>query len=129
MFKIKKTKLTGMFNPVKKIAKKVKDKVIDTTSDLLSAPSRYKSNKKMAESNRVYDAIKLTKNSEGKPDGGDYKDPLFRARATASAAGYKGGKKIKAEDDMPKGFSGDIKRNSKGNLMAYPLATKSKKKK
>jgi len=74
--------------PIKKksIVSKIKNKVVDVTSDILSAPARYKANKSIAESNRVADAIKMTREAKGAQDGGDYRDPLFRARATAAAA-------------------------------------------
>lgn len=65
---------------IKQIVKKVGEKVVDVASDVLSAPARIKANAQIKQSDRVYKDAKMVNDFKGKPDSGDYTDPLFRAR-------------------------------------------------
>jgi hypothetical protein len=64
--------------------KKAKHKVIDVTSDAISFPARRKANKEIAKSTQNVNDIKMVRKAKGVQDGGDYRDPLFRARANVS---------------------------------------------
>jgi len=69
---------------IKKLIKRYKNKVIDVTSDVMSAPSRYFSNKKMSNANME---AKILRNAKQIPDaavvGKDYRDEGFRTRVMA----------------------------------------------
>lgn len=69
---------------IKNIIKKVKNKVIDVASDAMSYPARSKAKKEIAKSNAITNDIKLVNQAKGTQDGGDYRDPLFRARANVA---------------------------------------------
>lgn len=69
---------------IKQTIKKVKDKIIDVASDAMSYPARSKANKSIAKSNAITNDIKLVREAKGTEDGGDYRDPLFRARANVA---------------------------------------------
>ena len=62
------------------ILKKIKDKAIDIASDVMSAPARIKAANSIKKSDRVYKDAKMVNDYKGKPDEGNYTDPLFRAR-------------------------------------------------
>ena len=62
------------------IIQNIKNKVIDVASDVMSAPARMKANASIANSTRVFNDAKTVNQNKGKPDSGDYTDPLFRAR-------------------------------------------------
>lgn len=64
--------------------KKAKAKVIDVTSDILSAPARAKAANQMKKADADVQDIKFVREAKGVQDGGDYRDPLFRARANVS---------------------------------------------
>jgi len=72
--------------------KRTKDKVVDVTSDVLSAPSRAISGVKKKVSDDFYEFYKNKNNTykrtreedeAGKPDAGNESDPLFRYRINA----------------------------------------------
>lgn len=65
---------------IKDIIKKVGAKVVDVASDVMSAPARISANNSIANSNRIFNDAKTVRDFKGKPDSGDYTDPLFRAR-------------------------------------------------
>lgn len=65
---------------IKQTINKAKEKVIDVASDIISAPARFKASKSIAKSTRIFNDAKMVKDYKGKPDAGDYTDPLFRAR-------------------------------------------------
>lgn len=67
-------------NTIKKVGKKV----VDVASDVMSgfAPQRAANNQKKVDA-QVKD-IKMVREMKKVPDGGDYRDPLFRARANVS---------------------------------------------
>lgn len=65
-----------------KALKGLKDKVIDVTSDIISAPVRaiHDSNSRLAD--KKYKAYKMVNDSKGVQDKGNESDPLFRARVS-----------------------------------------------
>jgi len=65
---------------IKDTIKKVAAKVVDVTSDAISAPARMKANSQIKESTRQFNDAKMVNDYKGKPDEGNYTDPLFRAR-------------------------------------------------
>ena len=73
---------------MKRIINKIKEGVIDATSDILSAPARMKSNRAIRQSN--YD-VKVLKDDRANrqagyrynPNEGDYTDPKFRTSVEA----------------------------------------------
>jgi len=83
-FKDKATKaLSRIKDKATKALSRIKDTVIDKTSDVLSAPSRMRSNDMTKIANDKYDALKLKGVPANVPDKGDQSDPLFRARINA----------------------------------------------
>lgn len=62
------------------IIQKIKNKVIDVASDIMSAPARISAANKTAKADRIFQDAKTVRDNKGKPDSGDYTDPLFRAR-------------------------------------------------
>lgn len=69
---------------IKTIIKKAKNKIIDVASDAMSYPARSKATKSIAKSNAITNDLKLVREAKGTEDGGDYRDPLFRARANVA---------------------------------------------
>lgn len=69
---------------IKNIINKAKNKIIDVASDAMSYPARSKAAKSIAKSNAITKDIKLVNQTKGTEDGGDYRDPLFRARANVA---------------------------------------------
>lgn len=65
---------------IKDTIKKIGAKVIDVASDVMSAPARISAANSIAKSTRVFNDAKTVNDFKGKPDSGDYTDPLFRAR-------------------------------------------------
>lgn len=63
--------------------KRVKDKAIDVTSDILSAPKRIAEKAKEKKFAAEADNYKFVRERKGQPDAGNYTDPLFRARVSA----------------------------------------------
>jgi hypothetical protein len=62
---------------------KVKDSVVGVVSDVISAPKRMKEDNKSKKSSAEADNYKFVREHQGKPDEGNYTDPLFRARVNA----------------------------------------------
>lgn len=70
---------------MKKAIKKVGAKITDVASDMMSAPRRMMEENKQMDADMKRKALLTARNMKGAMDEGDYKDPLFRARATAAA--------------------------------------------
>lgn len=87
---------------IKKIIKKAKDKIIDVASDAMSFPARSKANKSIARDTAILDDIKLVQQAKGTEDGGDYRDPLFRARVNVSNYKYDQEKKMQKIEEEEK---------------------------
>jgi hypothetical protein len=60
------------------------NKIKEVVSDALSAPARSKAKKAMTKASNDVADIKLVREAKGTQDNGDYKDPLFRARANVA---------------------------------------------
>lgn len=71
---------------INETVKKIKNKVVDTTSDVLADVvfGGAKAKREMKKSNDILPDLKLVNQAKGTQDGGDYSDPLFRARARVS---------------------------------------------
>lgn len=69
---------------ISNIIKKVANKVVDVTSDVLSAPARMNAAAAKTKADNDVAAIKTVRAMKGVPDKGDQSDPLFRARAVVS---------------------------------------------
>jgi hypothetical protein len=80
------------------ILNKVKNKVIDVTSDIMSAPARMKSRSAQTKADNEVKMIKMVRESRGRADKGDESDPLFRARVMVNHMKY--------ESDYAKKMSG-----------------------
>jgi hypothetical protein len=76
--------------------KNLKKKIIDVTSDILSAYPRYKANKSIKKSNQMVEDIKLNRETKHYDlSDKDWKDPIFRARANVNGYKYDQEQKIK----------------------------------
>jgi hypothetical protein len=62
---------------------RMKDKVVDVTSDVISGPKRLSQGMKEDTANAQADNHRFVRENKGKPDAGDASDPLFRARVAA----------------------------------------------
>lgn len=76
MYKTPKDKITSVF-------KAAGAKVKDVASDVMTIPAKAKLNKTMRKDKFEFDTLKTVNQNQGKPDSGDYTDPLFRARVSA----------------------------------------------
>lgn len=81
--------------------KKIKDKVIDVTSDVISAPARIKAAGIKAKADADVSDLKMVSQMKNVTDKGNYTDPLFRARANVSGIKLDMEKK-KANSDVSK---------------------------
>jgi len=63
--------------------KRATGKVIDVTSNILSAPARFKGEAQERKADSQYRQQKLINDHRGQPDAGNESDPLFRARVNA----------------------------------------------
>lgn len=71
------------------IIKKVKDKVIDVASDIMSAPARMKAKKAMVKADQDVADLKMVREMKSVDSSDmDWRDPLFRARANVSGLKY-----------------------------------------
>lgn len=66
-------------------AKKAFNKAVDVTSNILSAPARMKADASIRKSNQLLEDVQTVRKAKGVQDKGDYRDPLFRARANVNA--------------------------------------------
>lgn len=73
-----KRQFNNAYRRVKKTAGKVKDKVIDKTSDALSFYPRYKANKAQRTANSDVQVLQMARRN---PMRENHTDPVFRARA------------------------------------------------
>lgn len=69
---------------IKDIIKKAKNKVVDVASDIMSAPARIKSQMSVDKANSQIADLKMVRDMKHMEDSGNWKDPLFRARANVS---------------------------------------------
>lgn len=71
------------------IVKKIKNKIIDVASDIMSAPARMKAKKAMIKADQDVADIKMVREMQGVDSSDmDWRDPLFRARANVSGLKY-----------------------------------------
>ena len=84
-YKSPKTKVTGFFTPAIEKAKEAGAKVIEGVSDAMSIIPRMKAARAMKQADQDVADIKMVREMKGLEDKGDYRDPLFRARANVAA--------------------------------------------
>jgi hypothetical protein len=71
------------------IIRKAKNKIIDITSDIMSAPARIKAKKSMLKADQDIADLKMVREMRGVDSSDmDWRDPLFRARANVSGLKY-----------------------------------------
>jgi len=71
------------------VVKKIKNKIIDVASDIMSAPARMKAKKAMIKADQDVADIKMVREMKGVDSSDmDWRDPLFRARANVSGLKY-----------------------------------------
>ena len=68
------------------LKRQAKDKMIDVTSDILSAPKRAYYDSKSRASDAEYKTYKMVNDAKGVKDKGNESDPLFRARNMMQSA-------------------------------------------
>lgn len=67
------------------LANRIKNKVTDITSDVMSYPARRSAQVAQAKANKDVSDIKMVRKAKGsEPIPNDYRSPLFRARANVS---------------------------------------------
>lgn len=93
--------------------KRVKDKVIDKTSDALSLPKRSKHKAEDMASQRRYETFKAVNDMKGVKDRGNASDPLFRGRNMMKDAQRKALKSSMAQPakSVPDRSIGKVKRS------------------
>lgn len=71
---------------IKDTIKKIGSKVVDVASDVIADNfmGARANRAKAAKSNALASDMQMVKKAKGAQDGGDYRDPLFRARANVS---------------------------------------------
>lgn len=66
------------------LIRKAGKKIVDVTSDVLSAPARIAADNARVKANGQIAQIKMVRDMKNVPDKGNESDPLFRARASVS---------------------------------------------
>lgn len=69
---------------ISKQIKKIGNKIVDVTSDIMSAPARIKANNSKSKADSDVKQIKTVREMKNVPDEGDERDPLFRMRVNVS---------------------------------------------
>ena len=78
-----------------KRTRKLKDKVVDVTSDILSAPARIRANNAIKRSSEEARILRTVREMKNVPDRGNETDPLFRMRVVANRLRNESKKKTK----------------------------------